>query len=242
MVDEDPDRARDTARGYAKSYLSLANYRSNLQRLGFADDELVNGGSDRLLNTVVPQGSPDDIARVVRQHLDAGAHHVCLRAIGVFGVPEAEWTALARTLIQRSAQPGSAVRRGWCCCERLNRCIAAASTRPTVGSGSGCCCAGSAQDQQTHGASRTHSCPETLMTRSDENPNTAPSFRSSSESSVCSPASGAGMAALCSSEQRCSRSSAGTAHRSIVTRGPYTRQKDGCPSDSARPAAGVSRR
>jgi probable F420-dependent oxidoreductase len=97
VVGEDPDRT--TARNYAKLYLGLSNYTSNLLRVGFDDADIADGGSDRLIDEVVPQGSPEQIASVVQEHLEAGADHVCLQTVGVTGVPREQWTALAGALI-----------------------------------------------------------------------------------------------------------------------------------------------
>ena len=99
VVDPDPESARATARSYAKLYLGLRNYTDNLLRLGFTESDIAGAGSDRLIDTVVPHGSAEDLVGPVRAHLDAGADHVCLQTVGVAGVPEREWTALARTLL-----------------------------------------------------------------------------------------------------------------------------------------------
>jgi hypothetical protein len=66
---------------------------------GFAVEDLDNGGSDRLLDAVVPQGSAEQIAEVVRAHLDSGADHVCLQPLGEQGIPRESWTALANVLV-----------------------------------------------------------------------------------------------------------------------------------------------
>ena len=81
VLEEDPTRARQEAREFTTGYLSLANYANNLRLLGFGDDDLVGGGSDRLIDAVVAWGGPDDIANRVRQHLEAGASHVCVQVI-----------------------------------------------------------------------------------------------------------------------------------------------------------------
>lgn len=99
VVDEDPERARDKARAYAESYLRLSNYTNNLLRFGFTEQDIAGNGSARLLDAVVPQGSPERIAETVRAHLDAGADHVCVQPVGTDGMPRAEWEALARVLI-----------------------------------------------------------------------------------------------------------------------------------------------
>ena len=66
---------------------------------GFTQDDFADGGSDRLLDAIVPQGSAERIAEVVRAHLDAGADHVCVQPLGEEGVPRASWTALAQALL-----------------------------------------------------------------------------------------------------------------------------------------------
>jgi probable F420-dependent oxidoreductase len=99
VVDTDPVRARAVARDYAKLYLGLRNYTQNLLRTGFASSDFEGGGSDRLIDTVIPHGSAEQIAEVVRAHLDAGADHVCLQPLGDEGIPRASWTALANALI-----------------------------------------------------------------------------------------------------------------------------------------------
>ena len=99
VLDEDPERARAKAREYAELYLGLSNYRNAVLRGGFAEEDLEDGGSDRLIDAIVPQGSPERIAAAAREHLEAGADHVALQAAGTEGLPRAEWTALAGALI-----------------------------------------------------------------------------------------------------------------------------------------------
>jgi probable F420-dependent oxidoreductase len=98
VIDTDAVRAKAAAREFAKLYLGLTNYTNNLLRFGFTEDDIANGGSDRLIDAVVPQGSAEDIAAVVAAHLEAGADHVCVQTVGVQGVPREQWTALAGAL------------------------------------------------------------------------------------------------------------------------------------------------
>ncbi len=95
VVDTDPVAARAAARRYAQMYLGLRNYTGNLLRYGFTEDDIADGGSDRLIDAIVPHGTADEIMAVAREHLDAGADHVCLQPVGVSGVPREAWTALA---------------------------------------------------------------------------------------------------------------------------------------------------
>jgi len=99
VVDTDPVRAKAVARDYAKLYLGLHNYTQNLLDFGFTEGDLADGGSDRLIDAVIPQGSAEQIAEVVRAHLDAGADHVCLQPLGEEGIPRESWTALAKVLV-----------------------------------------------------------------------------------------------------------------------------------------------
>jgi probable F420-dependent oxidoreductase len=90
----------EPAREYASLYLSLSNYTNNLLRHGFTEEDIANGGSDRLIDEVVPNGDVDHIAAVARAHFAAGADHLVLQAVGEEGVPRAGWTALAEALLR----------------------------------------------------------------------------------------------------------------------------------------------
>jgi probable F420-dependent oxidoreductase len=81
VVGTDADAARATAREYAARYLRLPNYRNHLRELGFSDTDLDGGGSDALIEAIVPSGDPDALAERVRAHHEAGADHVCVQPI-----------------------------------------------------------------------------------------------------------------------------------------------------------------
>ncbi len=99
VVDREPVRAKAVAREYARRHLGLRNYTQNLLDFGFTEADLADGGSDRLLDAVIPQGSADQIAEIVHAHLDVGADHVCLQPLGEEGIPRNSWTALASVLV-----------------------------------------------------------------------------------------------------------------------------------------------
>jgi probable F420-dependent oxidoreductase len=99
VLEADPDAARASARRYAALYLGLRNYTSNLLKFGFTEEDIAAGGSDRLIDAVIPHGSAGEIAAAARAHLDAGANHVCLQPLGARGIPREQWTALAAALI-----------------------------------------------------------------------------------------------------------------------------------------------
>jgi probable F420-dependent oxidoreductase len=99
VLDTDATRARSVARAYAKTYLGLRNYTQALLDHGFTEQDIAGGGSDRLIDAVIPQGSPERIAEAVQAHLDAGADHVCVQPLGEEGIPRESWTALAKVLL-----------------------------------------------------------------------------------------------------------------------------------------------
>jgi probable F420-dependent oxidoreductase len=82
VIDADPQRARQLGRRRVRSpYLGLVNYTSNLRRLGFTDDDLADGGSDRLIDALVAHGRPEQVAGLLAEHLQAGADHVCIQLL-----------------------------------------------------------------------------------------------------------------------------------------------------------------
>ena len=99
VVDREPVRAKAVAREYARRHLGLRNYRQNLLDFGFTEADLADGGSDQLLDAVIPQGSADQIAEIVHAHLDVGADHVSLQPLGEAGIPRNSRTALASVLV-----------------------------------------------------------------------------------------------------------------------------------------------
>jgi probable F420-dependent oxidoreductase len=99
VVEPDAETARAIARKYASVYLGLSNYTNNLLRFSFTERDIADGGSDRLIDAVVPHGSAQAVAEAVRAHLDAGADHVALQPLGHGGAPVADYEALAKALL-----------------------------------------------------------------------------------------------------------------------------------------------
>jgi len=100
VVEADPERARAIARQHLSFYLRAPNYTNNWLRLGFTEDDLANGGSDRLVDAVVAWGSVEAVHERIAQHHQAGADHVCLQVISPDApdLPWKEWRALAAAL------------------------------------------------------------------------------------------------------------------------------------------------
>ncbi|WP_031167744.1 TIGR03620 family F420-dependent LLM class oxidoreductase [Streptosporangium roseum] len=101
VILERPDRARELARGFMAGYAQARprHQEENLRRLGFGDDDLAGGGSDRLLEALIAWGDVQDIAKRVREHFDAGADHVCVQVMSE-DLPRHEWRELAPALLE----------------------------------------------------------------------------------------------------------------------------------------------
>jgi probable F420-dependent oxidoreductase len=94
----DATRARELARMHLKAYIRLPNYQRNLRDFGLNDGDFDNGGSDRLVDSVIAWGDIDALRARIRAHYDAGANHVCiqpLRSDGQLGPDLALLEALA---------------------------------------------------------------------------------------------------------------------------------------------------
>ena len=101
LLETDSAVARRIARAHLAIYLDLPNYMNNLRRFGITDDDLVDGGSDRLVDTLVAWGDADAIRARVQQHLDAGADHVAVQVLEEqrATVPMDDWRELAPALL-----------------------------------------------------------------------------------------------------------------------------------------------
>jgi probable F420-dependent oxidoreductase len=87
VFEPDPEKARVIAREAVSMYLGLSNYVNNWLRLGYTQDDVTNGGSDKLVDALVLHGDAATIANGVRAHLEAGADHVNLQIIGEDPLP-----------------------------------------------------------------------------------------------------------------------------------------------------------
>ncbi|WP_371580748.1 LLM class F420-dependent oxidoreductase [Streptomyces sp. NBC_01314] len=101
VLETDADRARSVARAHLAFYLGLPNYTNTFLRLGFTDSDLVDGGSDRLIDAVYAWGDDDRIRGQVDEFHAAGADHVALQVIDDGpgdALPREAWRRLAGLL------------------------------------------------------------------------------------------------------------------------------------------------
>jgi probable F420-dependent oxidoreductase len=81
LLEEDPKIARALAREHTGWYLEQPNYVRNFVRLGYAESDFADGGSDRLVDALIVWGGPEEVAQRVSAHLEAGADHVLVQPL-----------------------------------------------------------------------------------------------------------------------------------------------------------------
>jgi probable F420-dependent oxidoreductase len=100
VLSDDPAEARRIAQEHMDFYLRFPNFAGNLRALGYTEDDLSAGGSDRLVDALVAWGDEAAIARRIREHLDAGADHVLLQPLGDIGTAVGQLERLAPAVLQ----------------------------------------------------------------------------------------------------------------------------------------------
>ena len=81
VLDADATTARATARQYTSGYLALPNYTNNLRRFGWTDEDFADGGSDRLVDALIPWGSVEKVVAGLEKHYQAGADEVAIQVL-----------------------------------------------------------------------------------------------------------------------------------------------------------------
>ena len=100
VLEAEATTARAVARRYAAAYLRMPNYTNNLLRLGWREEDLAGGGSDALLDALVPWGSTARVAARIAEHHEAGADEVAVQVLTASGaLPRNEFAELADLLL-----------------------------------------------------------------------------------------------------------------------------------------------
>jgi probable F420-dependent oxidoreductase len=103
VLETDPQRARAIGRPRVqRPYLGLVNYTSNLRRLGWSEEDVSDGGSDALIDSLAAWGTGEEVAAKLNEHLDAGADHV---AVQLLAASDDELTDGYRTLAEALGLP-----------------------------------------------------------------------------------------------------------------------------------------
>lgn len=99
LLTTDADEARTLGTDWLRSYLALPNYANNLLRSGFTDDDVASV-SDRLFDAIIAWGDEERVLERVREHLEAGADHVCVQVLTADPreFPRDQWRRLAAAL------------------------------------------------------------------------------------------------------------------------------------------------
>ncbi|KUI46785.1 LLM class F420-dependent oxidoreductase [Mycobacterium sp. GA-1199] len=99
LLTTDRDEARSVGTDWLRSYLALPNYRNNLLRTGFTEED-VETVSDRLFDAIIASGDEQTVLSRVQQHLDAGADHVCVQVLTADprAFPRDQWRRLSGAL------------------------------------------------------------------------------------------------------------------------------------------------
>ena len=101
VLSSDRSVAHGIGRAWTGGYLELPNYANNWRRLAYGADDVAGGGRDRLVDAAIAWGDVDAVATRVREHLAAGADHVCVQLVfddeAEVGVPQLR--ELAPTLL-----------------------------------------------------------------------------------------------------------------------------------------------
>lgn len=94
----DRKKAREVARANLEFYLALPNYMNNWIRLGFTQDDFLNGGSDRFLDNMVISGDKVEVQNKLSQYFEKGADEVVIQPLKPNGEPGPDLAALEQIL------------------------------------------------------------------------------------------------------------------------------------------------
>jgi probable F420-dependent oxidoreductase len=100
VLEPDPTRARELARGPLGVLGRAPSYQANFRRMGFTGEE-IGSLADRLVDALVAWGDVSAVAARISDHIRAGADHVVLNPVtGSDAPPVDEWRQLARAVIR----------------------------------------------------------------------------------------------------------------------------------------------
>lgn len=101
ILETNPSRAREIGRAGLVHYIKAPHQQRNWRKMGLDESDYQGAGSDRLVDTLIAWGDESAIARRIREHLDAGATHVCIQPL------EAEGTRLPNADLLAALAPSS---------------------------------------------------------------------------------------------------------------------------------------
>ena len=81
MLESDAARARAVGRGLVSGLAGIPNYRNSFLRMGFAEADLADGGSDRAADAILAWGDEQAIRARIQEHWGAGADQVAIQVM-----------------------------------------------------------------------------------------------------------------------------------------------------------------
>jgi probable F420-dependent oxidoreductase len=107
VLEEEAGQARTLARAHLAGYVrSPFNY-AKFRRLGYSEEDLAGGGSERFVDDLVAWGPVERVVDRVRAHFAAGADHVALQVLTGDSTAslEDQWEPLAAALLATPSHP-----------------------------------------------------------------------------------------------------------------------------------------
>jgi probable F420-dependent oxidoreductase len=100
VLTDDPEEALAVGRAHLGTYLGSRSHQRKFKALGFVDADFADGGSDRLVSTLVVHGA-DAIRERATEHRAGGADHVGVQVLGTASLDEdlVAWATLARLVL-----------------------------------------------------------------------------------------------------------------------------------------------
>ena len=81
ILNENPDEVRRIGRAFMTHYIPIPYYQAAYSKIGFGPEDFENGGSDRLLDSIIAWGSPEKSKARDHEYADAGASRVIINPI-----------------------------------------------------------------------------------------------------------------------------------------------------------------
>ncbi|MCP3992246.1 MAG: TIGR03620 family F420-dependent LLM class oxidoreductase [Actinomycetia bacterium] len=95
------DEARRLARKAVAVYMGLDYYHRAWRTLGFDDTDFVDGGSDRLIDSILAWGTIDNIRARIAAHREAGATRLVVIPLNPAGGGQPDWNLLDELVLSR---------------------------------------------------------------------------------------------------------------------------------------------
>jgi probable F420-dependent oxidoreductase len=83
LLETDAVKARAVGRAMFSFYTRLPNYANSIRTLGFSDEDLANGVSDRLVDALLAWGTEEKLRDALEAQFKAGADHIVILPLAV---------------------------------------------------------------------------------------------------------------------------------------------------------------